>query len=442
MLEPTGALEPADPTRARQEGDLLRDSLARIRRRVLAERVLGIASLDLLWALSAYAGYLFIARALSLWERPLPGLLVALCAALLSTVVRSVLGARVSRFEAAVLCDDRLRLKERVSSAVHAEAHPGALPGPEWGELIRRDGERCLAGVDIRKSFPVRMPALARWTLLPAALAVLIAFLPPLDILGLGRKRQVEAAMLREVERKRNELEQAIQKLREEAEKPPDPEVQKALDALARRPEGTEVKKKEDAPPPPADEAKKDAMVKLARLEEALKKELDRSGLDALKQFLDRFPPGSMARSPLTGALRDALKQGEFGKALSELKKLKDQLSALDAKKQAGQLSQEDLEKLKKLSEELARLGKDSALLSKLSSGLAGAAGDLAAGDLSSALENLMGLDKELGDLGKTLKDLQFLEGALELAQLSLDELGKLHKCPNCGKVSQNPGGT
>ena len=91
---------------------------------------------------------------------------------------------------------------------------------------------------------------------------------------------------------------------------------------------------------------------------------------------------------------------------------------------------------------EMERLSKDTALLAKLSKSLSGLGGELAAGDFQGAMDELSGLENELDKLSDLLQELNVLEQALELAEAAQDELAQLHRCPNCGKVSDNPGGT
>jgi hypothetical protein len=422
--------------------DVLNSALKRVRRRVLVSKLLSIASFDLCVVLSLFAAYVLLAKLLALPYRPLTALVLAVSGSVLLTAVRGAFRLRLSLFGAAVLADERLKLRERISSAVYLEKSPASAPDSAWGEVVRRDGERSLRGIDLARSFPVRPPRHLRWVLLPALLTVGFAFLPPLDLLGLNHDRLVDAAMRSEVERKRDELQKALEALRKEAEKPPDPEIEKALAAF-KKPEAVEgeQKKKEGEPPPAGEEAKKDALMEFGRLEEAIKNQLARPEISQLREFLDRFPPGAKSPSALTGALREAMKHGDFQKAGKELKELMDKLDSLKGKK-ASELSAEEKEKLKKLSEELARLGRDSALLSRLSRAFSGAATGLSTGSLPQSLEDLAQLSKELEDLAQLEKDLELLKNALDLAQLSLGELGDLHKCPNCGKVSNSPGGT
>src|SRR5688572_4988494 len=107
-----------------QPPDLLNATLARVRRRVLVSRLLAIAASDLLLALSVLAAYVLAARLFGLPWRPVPALVVALCGSVLLTAVRAAFGLRLSLFATAVLTDDRLRLRERVSSAVSVLSPP------------------------------------------------------------------------------------------------------------------------------------------------------------------------------------------------------------------------------------------------------------------------------------------------------------------------------
>jgi hypothetical protein len=423
--------------------DAIGEVLSRVRKRVVAGRVLADVSVHLLAALSLLAAFLLAERLLGFVGLDLlRALLIVAGLVIVVTAVRAFWTFRLSLFDAAVLADDRLRLKERLSSALYLEGSVDPLRGPGWSELVRRDGVKSLEGADIRGKFPLRLPRSARWLPAPAVLAVVFALLPPIDLLGIQQERQIDEAMRAEVARKKDELRKALEQLRKEAEKPPDPEVQKALEALEKKPESLADETKKEEPPPGAEEAKREALVEFSRLEESLKKALDARRFDDLKDFLDKFPPGSLTKSPLTGAIREALKEGDFTKAGLEMKKIEDLLAELAKKGEGGkELSKEDLEKLAKLQDEMAKLAKDSRFLSKLSKGLENLKTNLSPSDLAKALRDLEALRKELGDLDSLARDLKLLEDALELSELSQEDLANLHRCPNCGKVSSDPSG-
>ncbi len=427
--------------------DVLAASVARVRRRELAARLVSIASLDLTVALSLLAVFFIVSRLFALSVADGLAALVALGGSLAATGLRAAVTLRLSHFGAAVLADERLLLKERVSSALYLQRHPEAIEDPAWSVLVRRDGERALEGAEISRHFPIKPPRAARWILLPAAMAIGFVFVPSIDILGLGGRRQADAAFKREVEKKRDDLQKAIEELRRQAEKPLDPEIQKALEALAskplaEKPEQLSAKELSNRPPPSPDEMKRDALVELGKLEEKLRAQLDGEKLQALKSALDRLAGGAPGDSQLSRAVRDALKSGKLAAAREELGKLKKELDGLAKKSAEGKLTPEEAEKLQKLARELERLSKDTALLAKLSKSLSGLGGELSAGNFQGAMEGLSGLESELDRLAGLLQEMKVLEEALNLAEATQDELAQLHRCPNCGKVSDNPGGT
>ncbi len=428
--------------RATKPVDALTGAVARVRRRELASRLVAIASLDLAVSLSLLAVFLLVSRVFALPVADGLAALAALGGTLALTGLRAALTLRLSLFGAAVLADERLLLKERVSSALYLERHPEAIEDPVWGLLVRRDGERALEGAEIARRFPIQPPRAARWILVPAALVVGFVFVPPIDILGLGERRQADAAFKREVEKKRDDLQKAIEELRRQAAKPLDSEIQKALEALAAKPLAEGPKDLADRPPPSPDEVKRDALVELSKLEEKLRARLDGENLQGLKGALDRLAAGAPGDSQLSRAVREALQSGKLAAAREELGKLKKELEGLAKKSSEGKLSPEEVEKLQRLAREMERLSKDTALLAKLSKSLSGLGGELSAGDFQGAMEGLSGLESELDNLADLLQELKVLEEALELAEATRDELAQLHRCPNCGKVSDNPGGT
>ena len=419
-------------------------ALTQVRRREAASRLLRQAAWSLLGCLSLLCIYLGVEKAFGLADRAFAAALAA-GAAWFACVAVQAAALRVGLFEAAALADERLKARERLSSAVFLAQVPDAERGEGWAQVVERDSIKALSGVDLSRQFPVRMPRLFLWSLLPAAVAVALFLLPPLDLFGIKRAGEADAAMLREAERKRDELEKAIEELRKETEPKIDPELAKALEALARR-QGDESgeRKPEDLAQPspqPGEEAKREALVDMARLEDALKQNLDADPQKSLRDFLDRFPKGAKSLSPMVSKLRQALKNAKFKEAAVAAKKMKEELESLRAKKEAGALTPEELEKLQALSDELARLGRDAESLSKLSRAFKDLSGKFSAQNLGDGLDGLDKLADELEGLEDLLQNLDFLEQAAELAELAQEDLGKMHQCPNCGKLSLDGGG-
>ncbi|MBI4583466.1 MAG: hypothetical protein HY717_05540 [Planctomycetes bacterium] len=432
--------------------DPIRAGLALVRRRMHLNRLLAAVFFDGLVALGLFAAYLLLDRLVFVGLDALLVFAILQGTALAASLARVGIFRRLSPFQAAALVDDRLRLKDRVASAVfvrEGSAEPFGIAAPRplepWRLLVERDGARALEGLDLKQSFPVRLPRQAAWAAAALlAVALIPIAVPQLDLLGLRRARAAEAQMKEEVQKEIDHFKKQIEELKKENPKVEDPELKKLLEALANqnRLANREEPPKKDLPEEPGDQTKKEALTQFTRLEEALKQSLEKAEFKDLKNLFDNFKAGNSAA--LTRPLQEALKEGKFDQAGEELKKLKDDLEKLLKKKEAGELSKEEMERLEKLASELARLSKSAASLSRLSKSLSSLSGSLSLGDLAQALENLEQADTDLETLQQLMEQMQFLDQSLELAQFAKGELGKLHRCPNCGKLRKGdqPGGT
>ena len=139
-----------------------------------------------------------------------------------------------------------------------------------------------------------------------------------------------------------------------------------------------------------------------------------------------------LKNSEVTRKVTEALKEGDFEQAKKALDDLKDELSKLAGKK-PSELSAEEKARMEKLSAELSRLSKNSPALSRLSSALSRASSQLNSSDLSSALDSLSASQDEFESLTKLAQEMDVLDQALELVQLSKEELAELQACPECG---------
>ena len=71
--------------------------------------------------------------------------------------------------------------------------------------------------------------------------------------------------------------------------------------------------------------------------------------------------------------------------------------------------------------------------------------GSMSAADLGQMLQGMDQFGMDLDSLAKMSNDLDFLNQALQMIQLSKQDLAQLakHKCPNCGKkLGNGKGGT
>lgn len=436
------------------------DALRRIRRRLVLDRLLRSASADLLVSVSLLAGLLIADRAFFPGLVTLEVLGAVILVSLAVSIARTILVAPVSLFRAAVIADSRLRLKERISSAVCFPPEGGRLRDERegWGRLIEADAARALERVRLEEHFPVRPSRLLAWTLIPlAVLGIVSLYVPSFDLLGLGTRKEASAKARAAVEEKEKKLDEDLAALEKKAEERSLEEAKKLLEllrqhALKEKPKDPAGEKKAE---PGARDPKTEALVSMTRLEDEIKKAAEGKRLEPLKEARKALKALELKDADLTKKLREALKEGDFEKAKKALDEIKDEAASLSAKK-PSELTKEEKERLQKLAEELGKLSMDSKALSKLSSALSRASSGLSAKDFPGGLEDLKLSSEELESLAKLAAETDLLDQALELVKLSKEDLARLMSCPECGtpycpdcgkpqcscKPNQKPGGT
>jgi hypothetical protein len=87
----------------------------------------------------------------------------------------------------------------------------------------------------------------------------------------------------------------------------------------------------------------------------------------------------------------------------------------------------------RKLAAELSKLSKDSKTLSKFSNALSKASSRLSQSNFSDAIDSLEKSGDDLESLAKLADEMNLLDQALDLVQLSKEELAELKACPQCG---------
>jgi len=238
---------------------------------------------------------------------------------------------RRSKLDAAIELDRRFGLKERVSSLL-------ALSPSEFnsdvGQALMTDAIRRVERVDVREQFRVA----PTWRLLlPLAPTIAIAVLVLLPTAEMKEaeakaehspeiKKQIQTATIKLQERLRESQKKAEELGLQETDVLK--EVNKELDKLA----GKDT----------AD--RKDALIKINDLaKEIEKRKNDLGGAEKMRKELDKLK--DIAKGP-ADKMAEALKQGDFGKAQEEMKKVTQELKN-------GSLSKEDTEKLTKQLEEM-----------------------------------------------------------------------------------------
>lgn len=272
--------------------------------------------------------------ALGLWLVPeslaLTWVLGLAATALLVSLVVTWTG-RPSAVQLAKSYDDRLGLKDRLSSALEL---PGDGP---MVALLRAEASSSAANVDPKQVFRFRVPREGWWLPLPIALAAFIAFWPdpaqsaPTNV-ALQDAVSLQAARLAELR------EQLQQERNEENEK-----TIELLDELMSDLDREKVDKKET----------------LSKLSEVMKKLEDEYQEKQKKLIDEKELLKKLLQNEQTKDLADQVENGEYDEAARKLKELEKELEKKlnDPKKPLDPAEREELEKqLEKMRELQAKL--------------------------------------------------------------------------------------
>jgi hypothetical protein len=299
---------------------------------------------------------------------------------------------RPSRMDAAVQIDQKLRLRERFSSALALQS----VEDP-FAQAACVEAHEAAQHVQIGGQFPIRlgrrwMPAMASWV----AAAAILLFLPTLDVLGYYRQ---------ETARKEERLKQAEARaeVAKELEK-----VQMVVNKLGEKGLAGELAQMEKAAPDgmKADDLKRQALPKLEELASKLDKK-NEIKLDTFKDLQDRLKTLRGSPEGLDQQLNRALAKGNMKKASEIVKDLQKKLDS-------GEMNSKDQEALAKQLQDLAKQLEDAAKGDK---------------NLEQELAE-KGLDKELAKL-----DPEKLREALKNQGLTQEQIDQL---ADAAAASQN----
>ncbi|MBN1442104.1 MAG: hypothetical protein JXA90_05305 [Planctomycetes bacterium] len=447
QIPPDGESPPRPPERerARTAYRSIAARLEAIRRRLFLAGALRWLCADLLLCVSLAAVLIAAERIFSLGVGEGVWIGGALLGAIAFTIVRAAIRGRVRIADAARAADERLALKERLATAVYLEEAPRRPALEPWQCLICEDGARRLEGVRLAERFPVRPPRTSWWLLAPAAAcALILLFVPEIDVLGRGARRRAVAEEREAVEIEKEELAAELEKIAKEAEEKQFEELKKLIDSLRDR-EAGEPRPPEPAserPPESGGEPKKEALIELARKEDAILKALSSERNEAVARAIEGLQKLSLEDVDLTRRLRQSLKEGDLEKSREEIESLERDIETL-SRKRPSELTPEEQDRLRRLSEELSRLARDSAALQGLSRSLSAAADSLDAESLSRALDALELSREELEALARQVDETELLERSLELVRWTKEDLRSIRQaldspgsewCPECGR--------
>jgi DNA repair exonuclease SbcCD ATPase subunit len=357
---------------------------------------------------------------------------------------------RRTKLDAAIELDRRFGLKERVSSTLALS--PSEL-NSDVGQALVSDAIRRVERIDVKEQFKVAPTWRLLLPLAPALAIGILAMMP-----SAVKKAEASAETSPEVKK---QIKTATMKLQERIR-----ENQKKAEELGLQDSDAlkEVSKELDKLAGKETSDRKDALIKINDLAKDIeKRKNDLGGADKLRKELEKLK--DIAKGP-ADKMADALRQGDFGKAQEELKKVNEELKS-------GTLSKEDQEKLvkqleqlqeklqqaaedqkqareqlqrqieqklaegnvaeaAKMQQQLDQMNQNAAekqeMMEQLAQKLGQASDALKEGDMKKAAEQL---DKLAGDLQKAQQQLEQAENLQEVLD-QLAEAKDAMNCPSC----------
>jgi hypothetical protein len=310
------------------------------RRRMTTQTWLTATGWSLLIALLAAMAIVTATRMIGI-ETPWP-VYAGMGAVALLVPTMLALSRRPDPGHVAVLIDDRLRLKDRLSTALYVTT----LPDDPLAPQVLRDAQGAAASAKVRNGFPVRLTRVWGW--LPAAAAVfalLMVFVKPMDLLGLQATRlaqQQEAEQAAEAQERIVQAAAVIEQVQQQ-----DAALDE-IDPLSVMKEAASLTQRELSNP----EYRQKAAAKLSAVEEKLAKAEEQKSreFEALQNALSRLDP---QRAGPADRFAEALRRGDFEAAREALQALADSFDELQPQQQDA--AREQIENLARQLDEAAK---------------------------------------------------------------------------------------
>lgn len=237
---------------------------------------------------------------------------------------------RKAHYKAAVGADENVGLEARLSSALLLKDQK---QDPLVGLLIA-DATSTAKKIKASQAFPLQFSRETRFVFVPILALIGFSFIPELDLLGKKAEIQAVQAEQQEVKKTAERLAPAVKKLQEQAEKNKLEETQdlaQKMEELKLRLERGKIDRKE-------------GLAKLSTLQdqvEQMKKryEAETKGQRGIRQT---------SEMKFAKKLADSLRKGDFKQAAEEMKDLQDKV-------RNGELSERDMEALKRELEQISR---------------------------------------------------------------------------------------
>jgi hypothetical protein len=438
--------------------DQLREQVARARRRLVWEQFLGRLVWCLLAALIVVTISVAAPRVVTIDHLPInwdtAWLLGGLAVALLAATVWTFFSHR-SPLDAAIEIDQRFELRERVASSLQLTDEDRAS---EAGTAVVNDALRSIRRIEVGSKFPVRLDRRAWWPLVPAAVVFVLVALVDNRKASSEHEHESIAAVRKQVKQSAESLRKKIAEQKKKAE-------QQKLEAAAiifkQIEEGTrELTEKKEVD-------RTQAAVKLNDLAKELeKRRQELGGKDKLQQQFQGMK--NLGAGPAEKAVQ-AMKQGDWKRALEEVKELEKQLrdgklddaakqqlakqieqmkdklaAAANAHKQAVDEMKKQIEQQKRqgnmakageLQQKLDQLQRQQPQMNRLQQ-MVQQMGQmqqaLQQGDGQKAADAMAQMAEELDQMQQEMNEAEMLEAAMDQLQMAKDAMA-CEKCAGAG---------
>jgi len=267
-------------------------------------------------------------------------------AALLGSIVWFAI-TREASADAAEALDAAAGLKERISTSLHF-----STSDDPFAQAATADAEKRVAGLTARAFIPVRWNRSLTWCLALVAAASVSLLMPEWDVFG--RRQQKNEALAREA---------AVQKVQLATAKTAEAikHVVEKIPELENSAEYKELQAGIKGPDKGPEEMRREAIKKLDRMSERLKKEAAAERFKALEETKKQMAKAIESENIKTemGRMMDALSNGNMKEARDELKKAQESLAKrtkegkIDPKK--SKEMQQQLEQMAKKLEQAAQ---------------------------------------------------------------------------------------
>jgi hypothetical protein len=456
--------------------DQLQQQVARARRRLIIEQFLSRLVSCLVMALIVASIAVAIPRIIAIAGLPerwdLMWLVASLACGLVAAIVWTIVSNR-SPIDAAIEIDRRFDLRERIASSLSLSPEEQSS---QAGRAVVNDALRAVGRIDVDEKFRINVGRRALWPLVPAAIVfVLVAFVnnrPAASSLE-------DQAAAKTAENTKTALESLRKKVEEQRQKlDKEKGLEKANGLFKQIEEGTrELTQKEKMDPTKA-------AVKLNDLAKQLEERRQQlGGKDGLKEQFQKMK--NLGAGPADKAA-EAMKQGDWKKALEEVEKLakdlregkmdaatKEQLEKqiaqmkekLQAAAQAHQQAMEDLKKqidqqkkqgnlakageLQKKLDQLQKQSQQMNKLQQLAQHMGEAQQSLKKGDGQKAAQAMSQMAQQLDQMQKDANEMENISMAMDQIEMAKDAMtckfcngeGCEHCMGELASNSKNPNG-